>query len=72
MSEAPAALHKGLSLLWVGCGTEDQLFRGTRTLHESLTTHGAKHTYRTKVGPADHPKRHSPQGTPSDAKSSSE
>jgi enterochelin esterase family protein len=46
----PAALNKGLSLLWVGCGTEDQLFRGTQTLHESLTAHGVKHTYRTGEG----------------------
>ena len=46
----PADLNKGLSLLWVGCGTEDQLFRGTQTLHESLTTHGVKHTYRTGEG----------------------
>jgi enterochelin esterase family protein len=47
-----AALNKSLSLLFVGCGTEDQLYRGTQTLHESLDTHGITHTYRT--GPGRH------------------
>jgi enterochelin esterase family protein len=47
---AASALNRKLSLLFVGCGTDDQLFKGTETLHQSLATHGVTHTYRTGEG----------------------
>ena len=44
-----AALNK-LSLFFVGCGTEDQLFKGTAALHDTLAARGVTHTYRTGEG----------------------
>jgi enterochelin esterase-like enzyme len=45
-----ASLNKKLSLVWVGCGTEDQLFKGTQTLHQVLEARGLRHEYRTGEG----------------------
>ena len=45
-----AALNKQLSLFFVGCGTEDQLFKGTAALHDTLAARGVTHTYRTGEG----------------------
>jgi enterochelin esterase family protein len=45
-----AALNKQLSLFFVGCGTEDQLFKGTAALHDTLTARGITHAYRTGEG----------------------
>jgi len=43
-------LNKQLSLLWVGCGSEDQLFKGTQALHETLTRRSVKHEYHATAG----------------------
>jgi enterochelin esterase family protein len=43
-------MNEKLSLLWVGCGTEDQLFRGTQALHAALTKSQIKHSYRETSG----------------------
>lgn len=45
-----AALNKKLSWFFVGCGTEDQLFKGTAALHDTLTARGITHAYRTGEG----------------------
>ena len=34
----------------MGCGTGDQLFKGTQTLHDALTAKGLRHSYRTGEG----------------------
>jgi enterochelin esterase-like enzyme len=45
-----AALNRKLALLWVGCGTEDNLFRGATMLDATLTAHGIKHEFQRSEG----------------------
>jgi enterochelin esterase-like enzyme len=45
-----ATLNKKLSLLWIGCGTEDNLFKGARALDETLTKAGVKHEFHPTEG----------------------
>jgi enterochelin esterase-like enzyme len=47
---AAGDLNKKLSLLWVGCGLQDQLFPGTEALHATLLKSGVKHEYHTGEG----------------------
>ncbi len=44
------ALNKKLALLWIGCGTEDNLFRGAKALDTTLTTHGVRHEFHPSEG----------------------
>jgi enterochelin esterase-like enzyme len=39
-----------LSMLWVGCGTEDTLFNVNKTFSEQLTEAGVEHTFRVTLG----------------------
>jgi enterochelin esterase-like enzyme len=43
-------LNRKISLLWVGCGLQDQLFPGTEALHATLLKSGVKHEYHTGEG----------------------
>ena len=40
----------GLDLLWVGCGTEDTLFKANRTFSNQLTERGVEHVFRVTLG----------------------
>jgi enterochelin esterase family protein len=48
--EQAATLNKKLSLLWVGCGTLDNLFKRTQTVDEILTQHGIHHEFHPAEG----------------------
>jgi enterochelin esterase-like enzyme len=39
-----------LSLLWVGCGTEDTLFNANRSFSEQLAAAGVEHAFRVTLG----------------------
>ena len=39
-----------LSLLWVGCGTEDTLFNVNKAFSDQLTEHGVEHSFRVTLG----------------------
>jgi len=39
-----------LDLLWVGCGTEDTLFRVNQTFSSQLSEHGVEHVFRVTLG----------------------
>ena len=41
-----AALNKKLAVLWIACGTQDNLFRGAKALDETLTKRGVHHEFR--------------------------
>jgi enterochelin esterase-like enzyme len=41
---------KNLRWLWLGCGQEDRLLEGNRTLDARLTDKGVKHTLRVSEG----------------------
>ncbi len=43
-------LNKKLSLLWVGCGLQDQLLPGTHTIRDALAKNRIKHFYRESEG----------------------
>jgi enterochelin esterase-like enzyme len=43
-------LNKKLSLLWIGCGTLDNLFKGAKALDETLTKSGVKHEFHPTEG----------------------
>ena len=43
-------LNKSLSLLWVGCGTLDPLFKRTQVVDELLTQHGVRHEFHAEEG----------------------
>jgi enterochelin esterase-like enzyme len=43
-------LNKKLSLLWVGCGTLDNLFQRTKTVNEILTRNGIQHEFHPAEG----------------------
>jgi len=47
-----AAFNKRVKLFWVGCGTEDALFAGSKTLHEALDKAGIRHIW--SEGPGLH------------------
>jgi len=38
-------LNSALSLLWVGCGTLDNLFQRTKSVDEALTAHGIRREF---------------------------
>jgi len=39
------AANRRLSLLWIGCGTEDRLIQSARELHQSLAQHQIEHVW---------------------------
>jgi enterochelin esterase family protein len=43
-------LNKKLSLVWIGCGTLDNLFKGAKALDETLTKNGIKHEFHPSEG----------------------
>jgi len=43
-------LNRSLSLLWVGCGTQDNLFQRTKSVDEVLTAHGIRHEFHPAEG----------------------
>jgi enterochelin esterase family protein len=43
-------LNKKLSLLWVGCGTLDNLYKRTQAVDEALTQHGIHHEFHPAEG----------------------
>jgi enterochelin esterase-like enzyme len=45
-----ALLNQKLSVLWVGCGTLDNLFKGAKALDETLTKQGIKHEFHPTEG----------------------
>ena len=47
---AADTLNKKLALLWIGCGTEDNLFRGAKALDETLNQRGVKHEFHPSEG----------------------
>jgi enterochelin esterase-like enzyme len=47
---ADAAAINRLDLLWVGCGTEDTLFKANRTFSNQLTERGVEHVFRVTRG----------------------
>lgn len=44
------SLNRALSLLWIGCGTLDPLFKRTQAVDEVLTQHGIKHEFHAAEG----------------------
>jgi enterochelin esterase-like enzyme len=46
----PAVLNSKLAVLWVGCGTLDNLFKGAKALDETLTKSGVKHEFHATEG----------------------
>jgi enterochelin esterase-like enzyme len=40
-----AAFNQRVTLLWIGCGTEDTLLAGSQTLHGALKTAGVRHVW---------------------------
>jgi enterochelin esterase-like enzyme len=46
----PARLNKELKLFWIGCGTEDGLFTGNKSLSEFLTKKGITHVFYPVAG----------------------
>ena len=40
-----AAFNQRMKLLWIGCGTEDNLIAGARSLHEALDQAGIRNTW---------------------------
>jgi enterochelin esterase-like enzyme len=48
--EDAATLNKSLALLWVGCGTLDNLFQRTKSVDEVLTARGVKHEFHPAEG----------------------
>ncbi len=49
LADAPG-LNKKLALLWMGCGTEDNLFKGAKAADEALTKRGVKHEFQASEG----------------------
>jgi enterochelin esterase-like enzyme len=45
-----ADANKRLKLLWVGCGTEDSAFAGSKSFSEFLSANNIKHTFRETAG----------------------
>lgn len=43
-------INRSLSLLWVGCGTLDNLFKRTQAVDEILTQHGIRHEFHSAEG----------------------
>jgi enterochelin esterase-like enzyme len=43
-------LNKRLSLLWVGCGTLDNLYKRTQAVDEALTQHAIHHEFHSAEG----------------------
>jgi enterochelin esterase family protein len=41
----PAVFNARMKLLWMGCGTEDNLINGARALHEALDAAGMKNVW---------------------------
>jgi enterochelin esterase-like enzyme len=41
----PAKINKGLKLFWIGCGTEDSLYPGNKSLSELLTKKGITNVF---------------------------
>ncbi len=41
----PASINKSLKVFWIGCGTEDGLFAGNKSLSEQLTGKGIRNTF---------------------------
>jgi enterochelin esterase family protein len=48
----PAAVNEKLDLLWIGCGREDRLYAGAKSLHEALAKGGVEHIW--LEGPGSH------------------
>jgi enterochelin esterase family protein len=46
----PEDANKRLKLLWVGCGTEDSAFAGSKSFSEFLGAHNIRHTFRATDG----------------------
>ncbi|HEX3875662.1 MAG TPA: alpha/beta hydrolase-fold protein [Bryobacteraceae bacterium] len=44
------ALNQKLALVWIGCGTADNLFKGAKMIDETLTQHGIKHQFHPSEG----------------------
>jgi len=47
---ANADAINGLEMLWVGCGTEDTLFKVNQRFSEQLSAAGVEHTFRVTLG----------------------
>ncbi len=47
---ANAAAINRLDLLWVGCGTEDTLFKANQTFSSQLSARGVEHVFRVTLG----------------------
>jgi enterochelin esterase-like enzyme len=45
-----ADANKRLKLLWIGCGTEDSAFAGSKSFSEFLDANNIKHTFRETAG----------------------
>jgi enterochelin esterase-like enzyme len=46
----PQAVNDRLSLLWIGCGSDDSLMTAAKAFDEFLTLHKIKHTFRESGG----------------------
>jgi enterochelin esterase family protein len=46
----PEAASKRIKLLWLGCGTEDTLYKSNQVFSKMLSDSGLKHTFRTTGG----------------------
>ncbi len=46
----PEALNGTIDLLWIGCGTEDRLYEGARSLHQALDQAGVRHVWLEGAG----------------------
>ena len=46
----PAKINKELKLFWIGCGTEDGLYAGNKSLSELLTKKGITHVFYPTAG----------------------
>ncbi len=49
-----ATLNRQLTMLWMGCGTEDTLFASNRAFADLLATHKVEHTFRVTGGAHTH------------------
>ncbi len=46
----PAKINKALKVFWIGCGTEDGLFAGNKSLTEMMKKKGITHTFYPTAG----------------------
>jgi enterochelin esterase-like enzyme len=50
LTSVPDRINKELKLFWIGCGTEDGLYTGNKSLSELLIKKGIKHVFYTTPG----------------------